>query len=750
MQAEKSSKKEKTFNAIKNLGKIRPKLSHSSALTLTALIIILFIAFAIRLFPIRWEIDPSAGKSNLLLSEFDPYFQYRFTEYIVKNGFLSWVWPNQWIDYQRWYPSGINVAKAGFPGLPLTAAFLYSIFSAFGVGIDLMSFCALFPAIMGMLASLAMYFLGREFGGRPVGLLSALFLALHPSYIQRTSVGFFDDETIGILAMIVFAFLFLRAIEEDRPMKSTIKYALASGAALGYFCAGWGAAYFPIGVVTLYTLVLLIIKRYSRRLLLTYSITFGLGLFIAINVPKLSPNYLLTSAILPVAGVFALLCLAEVLKSVATTKWKIVVTAAFLALLAGGFAVLWLSGYMQGIAGKFISVINPFARETQPLIESVAEHRISAWGSIYYDLGVGILFFILGLFFTLRNLDNKNLFVIILGLTSLYFACSMVRLFVLFAPAFSLLAAIGVNGLIKPFAALLKEPPKISVKKKYALGHVSKEFSWTAIFLIFLVLMTNMAFPSPKVYRQVIAPTTISGGSLSLVPDVPVEEWVNMLKWTRDNLNSTTVVCSWWDYGYWLTILGNVTSLADNATVNSTQIENIGFIFMANETQALNMLKLYNAEYVLVFVTIDYNGNFANAGGDEGKWMWMARISGKAHDRLVSQGFISEEEMWTDDFEEVRKLFGNYTLGTHWADADKDNQVDSGELIAAAKGQESTIYKLMAYAVERWKQEQRGGASPTTQLLHFEEAYIAGLENDGYKYGGAVPLVCLYKIKYAD
>ncbi|MCX8177542.1 MAG: hypothetical protein N3F10_04500 [Candidatus Bathyarchaeota archaeon] len=749
MQAEKS-KKEKVSNAIKGFGKIRPEMSRSAAITFTALIIILFIAFAIRLFPIRWEIDPSTGKSNLLLSEFDPYFQYRFTEYIVKNGFLSWVWPNQWIDYQRWYPSGMNVAKAAFPGLPLTAALLYSIISTLGVGIDLMSFCALFPAVMGMLASLAMYFLGKEFGGRTVGLLSALFLALHPSYIQRTSVGFFDDETIGILAMIVFALFFLKAIDENRPMNSTIKYALASGAVLGYFCASWGAAYFPIGVVTLYTLVLLIIKRYSSRLLLTYSITFGLGLFIAINVPKLSTTYLLTGAILPVAGVFALLCLAEVLNSVTAAKWRIVVIVAFLALLTGGFAALWLGGYMQGIAGKFISVINPFVRETQPLIESVAEHRISAWGSLYYDLGIGILFFIFGFFFTLRNLDSKNLFVIVFGLSSLYFACSMVRLLVLFAPAFSLLAAIGVNGLIRPFATLLRAPPKISAKKKYNLGHVSREFSGAAIFLIFIVLMTNLAFPSPKVYRQVVAPTTISGGSLSLVPNVPVEEWVNILKWTRDNLNSTTVVCSWWDYGYWLTILGNVTSLADNATMNSTQIENIGFAFMANETQALNMLKLYNAKYVLVFVTIDYNGNFANAGGDEGKWMWMARISGKAHDRLVSQGFISEEEMWTDDFEGVRRLFGNYTLGTHWIDTDKDNQVDSGELIAAAKGRESTIYKLMTYAVERWKQEQRGGASPTTQLIHFEEAYIAGLENDGYKYGGVVPLVCLYKIKYTD
>lgn len=740
--------KERVFNSFKSLGKLRPKVDNASMITFSALILILFIAFAVRLFPMRWEIDPATGKSNLLLSEFDPYFQYRFTEYIVKNGFISWAWPNQWIDYQRWYPHGINVAIAGFTGLPFTAAFIYEIVSMLGIGIDLMSFCALFPAIMGMLTSLAMYFLGKDIGGRPVGLLSALLLALYPSYIQRTSVGFFDDETVGIFALIVFAFLFLRAIEENRQIGSTIKYAIASGALLGYFCSGWGAAYYPIGVIVLFTFILFVAKRYTHQLLLTYSITFGLGLFIAMNVPRLSLTYVVTSAILPVAGIFGLLCLAEVLRTLTATKLRVIAVIAFLTIIVGGFVLLWQTGYVQDIAGKFWSVINPLTREASPLIESVAEHRISTWGSLYYDLGIGILFFAVGLFFTFGNLNNRNLFLIVLGLTSLYFACSMVRLLVLLAPAFSLLASVGINGLLKPFVTLLKEPSRIGVKKKYGVEYVGKEFSGTAIFLIFLVLMTSVAFPMPKVYRQVYAPITISGGSLSYVPEVPVQEWINMLKWTRDNLKGTTVVCSWWDYGYWLTILGNVTSLADNATINTTQIENIGFTFMSNETQALKMLGLYNAEYILVFVTIDYNGNWLNAGGDEGKWMWMASISGKARDRLIKDGFIPEEEMWTDNLDEVRRTFGNYTLGTSWTDTNGDGQVGSDELIAISNGQNSTIYKLMNYGVERWRQENKGGSQPTTQLLYFSEAYIAGLENDGSKYGGVVPLVCLYKIEY--
>jgi len=723
--------KESFVNGLKSLGKFRVKINHSSMITMSALVLILFIAFTVRLLPIRWEIQTG----SMHLSEFDPYFQYRFTEYMLKNGFISWIWPEQWVDTQRWYPNGYNVARLGYPGLPFTAAFFYSIVSALGINIGLMDFCAIFPPILGMLACLVIYFLGKDIGGKPVGLFAAIFLALNPSYIQRTSLGFFDDEATGILSLLLFIFLFFRAIEEDRPIGSTVKYAVASGLTLGYFCSGWGAAYYPIAIATLFVFSLILFKRYSQHLLLSYSLTFGLGLFIAINVPKLSSAYLTGIAVLPVAGVFALLCLCEIFRTISSAKSKTIVVLAFLALIIGGFAVLWQLGYMRGIGTKFFSVIDPSARGDNPLIESVAEHRVSAWGSIYYDLGIGIIFFAISLFFILGNLNNKNLFLLIFGLTSLYFACSMVRLLLLLAPAFSLLAAVGVAGILRPFSALLKEPAKVTVKKKHVLERVGKEFSGAAVLMIFLVLMTNLAFPMPKVYRQAYAPVTVSAGSLPIVPNEPVQEWLNMLDWTRNNLKATTVVCSWWDYGYWLTILGNVTTLADNGTVNTTQIQNIGFIFMAEEIQALEMLKRYDAQYILVFTTFglgESDGQYYASWlgyGDEGKWMWMARISG--------QNPHASEWGWTD--EETFGAYNTTTSSWQWNE----------------RGVNSTIYKLMSYGKYRWC-EKHGVAdvdAANVQIpIYFEEEYFAGLEltptDAGNNYGGLIPLVCLYKINY--
>ena len=729
--------REHAINGLKSVGKLRIRITHDSLVTISALAIILFVAFAIRLFPLRWELTTN----TVHITEFDGYFQYRFTQYLVKNGFISWAWPLPgWVDTQRWSlpggRGGINIAGAGYPGLPMTAAFLYDLVSWVGVNIDLMTFCAMLGPAFGMLASLVIYFLGKDAGGKSMGLLSALFVALSPSFIQRSSVGWFDDEIVGIPFIILFVLLFLRSIEDDRPTRSAVKYAIGAGAMLGYFISGWGAAYFAVGVMVLYVFVLILLRRYTQHLLLSYSITFGLGLFVAINVPKLAPAYLTTFAVLPVAGIFLLLCMSEAFRAFKSTQAKVVVLAVFLALLVGGFAVMWQMGYMRSIAGKFISVLNPFERAGSPLIESVAEHRISAWGSIYYEFGIAILFFIAGLFFVLRDLNNRNLFLLIFGLTSLYFASSMVRLLVLVAPGFALLGAAGVVGILKPFNTLLKETPKITMKKKYSVEHVGKEFSGVAVFLIFLILMTNFAFPMPKVYKQAYTPTTISAGSLPIAPGEQVREWLDMLQWTQNNLNASTVVSSWWDYGYWLTILGNVTTLADNATINSTQIENVGFSFMANESTSLRVLKQYNTAYVLVFATFDSGGNWLDGGGgDNGKWMWMARISGKAQDRFINTGLIDRESSWANE-----TAFGEFTNSTWtWNNA----------------GRNSTIYKLMGWAKNQWCSDKVADPDEqyATKPTYFDEAFFSGkaltVDEAKNKYGGIVPIIALYKINWS-
>ncbi len=713
--------REGVLAALHSLSRIRISISRSTLLTFSAVTLIFFIAFSIRLFPIRWGLE---------LSEFDPYFQYQFTEKIAKDGYFDWVtWKTS--EARRWYPLEVSVGQKGFPGLPMTAATLYNILSILGVPISLYHLCIIFPAIFGALACLMAFFLGSDVGGKAVGLLSAFFLALNPSHITRTSAGFFDDETVGIGAIILFGFLFLRALDKERSRKQSTIYAVTAGLALGYITASWGAALYPIAMATLFVFALILIRRYSRRLLISYSITFGLGLFIAINVPKNSVTYLTSWAILPALGVFGLLCLKEILNATNTQKWKIIITVVFFAAIIGGFLALSYLGYTRSIAGKFIRVVDPLQRGQSQIYQSVQEHRLTAWGSIYYDYGIGVLFFALGLFFAIRDLTNRNLYIIIFGLTTLYFASSMVRLTILLAPAFGILMAIGIVNLLRPFISLMKKAPSLSSGKKYVKGHVGKEFSGSVVILIFLLLTLTYAFPSPRMYTHAYSPPTILSASVPIKPAGAVTEWTEMLEWMKLNLPEKAIVCSWWDYGYWITVKGNRTSLADNATFNSTHIGQIGRVFMSNETQAVRILKeKFNGPdgpptHILVFTTFNSLGGDSGYG-DEGKWRWMARIA----NQTVAAGFYHE---WGD--REQYNTFGNVTEQGQWMWNDV--------------GKNTTVFKLMQTA-----KHSKVSSAEETQLKYFKVSHFSpgrAVAAIGQAEGQTVylyALVALYEVDY--
>jgi len=705
---------ERVVDGLKRVEALRLRVSHSSLMHISLLLLILFIALMVRLLPVRWGFH---------LSEFDPYSQYRLTKYMVENGFFAWA---SWHDYMSWYPYGRVMGTTSYPGLPATAAVFYIVLNALGLSpapmftsnpltVDpVFNLCVVFPVIMGTLTCLVIYFLGRDIGGKEVGLFSALFLALNSSYIGRTSLGFFDDETVGILGILLFILFFLRSIEPERSLRNGLAYAVAAGLSLAYVFASWGAAQYPVGMAVLFAFVLLLLRRYSSRLLLSYSTIFGIALFLAINVPRIGFQFLTDPVPLAVFGVFLLLCVAEVSRYIKTVKKKMIFVFCFFAFLVFLFLLLSSYGYVSALGLKYEFVLNPFARfgsgASQQFVQSVQEHRPSAWGSFYYGMGIGAFFLLVGLFFAVQNPTNRNLFLCMFGLTSVYFAGTVVRLTLILAPAFCLLWALALVRLLGPFITLMKEVPAIPRRKMRLEAHVGKEFSGAFIVFTFLLLTFAFVLPSPmatfpRVLDQAYSPTTIASGSIPVKPADPVVDWINALNWMRINLRSTDVVASWWDYGYWITTIANKTTLADNATIDVKKIGKLGEMFLSNETEAIEILREYNATYVVVFTTFDQNGNDVG-WADEGKWRWMARIGG-----------LDETD------------YGNTTEQGGWQ--------------WNAKGQATVIYKLMQYGKEMTIQ-----AYSEIQFEHFEQAYLSQNPASIRTYGGAIPLVCVFKIKY--
>ncbi|MCS7119885.1 MAG: STT3 domain-containing protein [Nitrososphaerota archaeon] len=735
------------IQGLKKIQALRPTISHQVIIRYGLLTLILIIAFSIRMLPARW---------GYYLNEYDPYYQYRQTKYIVENGLFGEKGYLSWHDYLSWWPWGNEIRNHAYPGLPLTAASLFITLKILGIPIisstqlhpvfsdPVYNFCVIFPVLMGTLSCLAIYYLGKDLGGVEVGLFSALFLALDSSHIARTSLGFFDDETVGILGIIVYIVFFLRSIDPGKPRKISMLYSVAAGLMLGYLCISWGASRYPLVMTALFAFVLLIIGRYTSRLLLSYGITFLLALSITASVPYTGVDFLLLTEVLPVYGIFSLLSLAEIIRRLRTTRSRLILGVIIIGAATGLIFLLWSRGMMGWLEAKFLSVILPSTRFQHAIIVSVAEHSTSAWGTFYYNFGIAMLFLPIGLFFAAIMGTNLGIFMTIYGLTSVYFASSMIRLTIMMSPAVSVLWALAIVRIARPVASILRERP--TPKKKALMGLAfSKEAAAGVLVLLLLMLTLNYVLGTdfvagpyahgPRVYVQAYTPTSLAAAGMVVKPEGIARDWIDALAWMRENLPPSpsrpgepgTVVASWWDYGYWITAIANKTSLADNGTWNWTQIEQIGLMFMSNETVALEILRKYNVTHVVVFTTFNTQGQMVMAGGDEGKWTWMAKIAG-----------LNDTD------------FGNYTLGWDYIDADKNGRLTlypygSDYTVANIKGQDSVLYKMMTYGREMTIQ----GYS-SIMLEYFEKAYFSQKPGSPNPAPGTsyVPLVCIYEVKY--
>lgn len=659
---------------------------------------IVLIAVLVRIMPLNW---------GFLLTEFDPYFHYDVTNYIVTNGYQSWF---TWHTQRSWYPFGRDIWLTSFPGLPFSAAALHIVLRALGLQVSVLDTCIVFPVIMGTLTCVLVYFLGKDIGGRETGLFSALFLALNSAYIGRTHLGFFDDETIGIFGMLLAFICFLRSLQPEKSWRLSLSYAGLAGLSLGYVAASWGASRYPITLLAVFALILLIVKRYSPRLLVSYSVTMGICLLISVYVPKLGYPFLQEFSNLAALGVFLLMCIMEVTNAFSTGRAKVLFTSGMIAAMTASALILWHYGYISLPVAKFISVINPFERVGMPLVESVQEHRPSAWGVFYYEFGLLVFLAPLGMYFATQRPTNANLFMITYGLTTLYFSASMVRLATLMAPAFCVLGALSTIEILKPFVDITMAKVIFQRKRMRLAPRVGKEFSLSFVFCLFILLLfsLNRAIVSSEV------PATIASASLPVRQSF--SDWPETLTWMRNSLPEDTVVFSWWDYGYWITVSGQKISLADNGTINGTQISTIGRAFLSNETTALAMMKPYNVSYVLVFTSM-YTAMRSSEPllyGDEVKWRWMAKIGG-----------LNDTEL--EDLSVVRYLA--YAWQTTWF---------NNNPFAIPKSY-TVLSKLMVYGV-LWD----------TDSLRLSLAYYGIGEPEHFKlaFASSNKMVFVYKVAY--
>lgn len=130
----------------------------------------------------------------------------------------------------------------------LTAGAVYKFLRFFNVTVDIRNVCVLLAPWMSSNTAMVTYLLTKEVTERrSAGLLGAMFMAIVPGYISRSSAGSYDNEGIAIFALVCTFWLWLKAVKSGSLYWSGL-------CALGYFymVSGWGGYVFITNIIPLH------------------------------------------------------------------------------------------------------------------------------------------------------------------------------------------------------------------------------------------------------------------------------------------------------------------------------------------------------------------------------------------------------------------------------------------------------------------------------------------------------------------
>ncbi|CAO2178296.1 unnamed protein product [Urochloa humidicola] len=648
------------------------------------LLLIGVLAFSIRLF--------SVIKYESVIHEFDPYFNYRVTQFLSKNGIYEF-W--NWFDDRTWYPLGRVIGGTVYPGLTLTAGTIWWLLNSLNIPLSVETVCVFTAPIFSANASWATYLLTKEAKGSGAGLMAAAILAMVPSYISRSVAGSYDNEAVAIFALIFTFYLYVKTLNTG-----SLFYATLNALSYFYMVCSWGGYTFIINLIPMHVLLCIVTGRYSSRLYIAYAPLVVLGTLLAALVPVVGFNAILTSEHFASFLVFIILhvvALVYYIKGLLTPRlFKVAMTFVVTVGLAICFAVaailiaLVASSPTKGWSGRSLSLLDPtYASKYIPIIASVSEHQPPTWPSYFMDINVLAFLVPAGIISCFLPLSDASSFLVLYLVTSVYFSGVMVRLMLVLAPAACILSGIALSEAFGVLTRSMKFQRPTSDDGSSTAGHgssntpanseaVSKEkpskknrkkdkdsegsspvdsrtedkllvlpCGPSAVGIMLLIILSGFyvvhcvwaaaeAYSAPSIVL-----TSRSRDGLHVFDD-----FREAYGWLRHNTDLDDKVASWWDYGYQTTAMANRTVIVDNNTWNNTHIATVGTAMASPEKAAWEILNSLDVKYVLVV----FGGLIGYPSDDINKFLWMVRIGGGVFPHIKEADYLRD---------------GNYRVDAH-------------------------------------------------------------------------------------
>ena len=504
--------------------------------------------------------------SQILLNGFDPYYHMRIVEVIVKSGHrLNF-------DYYLNYPYGLKIGW--LPLFDYIIAFPGIIFGFKASEI----FATVFPPILGLLLVLLVYLITNEiFKNTKIALLSSFIMAVMPSIVNITVLGFADHHAWNIVLLLTAIYFLIKTVNSGN-----YNYLIVSGISLTVLAFSWMGA--PI-YCALFTLIAYneIVRKKDNKLAIYTSIALLMPVMVAII------NTLIALAFFMLSAFIALTILINRFQDKRLPYFYLISTLLIVSIIYF-VPIKQFSFVKSGINYLFgLNLYLPTIAEAQSFqVFSVAYSNavfpfIIALAVIFMflfdkDRRLIVIWFVLAFLLSLIQFRFVTLLSIRVAISSAYGIC-----YLLHFSGYEIFEAKDVKD--KQRRTKTKKSKK-SKNKKDELG--TKDYLFAFLFILFL-----------------ISPAFV----LSIRTFDMNKDWENTLLWIENNTPETSYylnpnkkpeysVLSWWDYGNWIVYVAKRPVVCNNFQAGA--MDAAKFFTAQNESDALKIVKKRNVKYIVV------------------------------------------------------------------------------------------------------------------------------------------------------
>ncbi len=504
---------------------------------------LLILLIALLIFVLGFAIRAHLLKYNYLF-EYDPYWHVRVTGYVLQGNLPT-------NDPLGFYLTG-GTSYTGWPSFLWTfTSWIYKI-TTFGASYSkelLMSYARVLPAIFGALISVAMFFLGKKMYDTKTGIMMGLLAAVIPAFVYRTMAGFFEEDALGFLWMVVGFIFLVMAIEKSKLQNklkiNSIIYSILAGLFFWLMAITWEMfLLIPLVLIAYFItqIVYLLIRKEKKQKIINFAIIFSIA-------------FLLFASLTTISG-----------------------------------GTVWINRTTQ-----YVTQYLPINETNLERINSNTIVESDVVGATVGEENTGRQFF----------LEKYSLLIfipfLVIPLIIIYFIKSAFTKKGKEQPADYYTLIIFYWLLITTFMAWTK------LKFTYTLG-LPIAAGCAYLFFISYKFIEDKSLLQKRIFAFFMLFLVIGSIAASIhfvnTKVNPIEnepDWLSSMNWVKENTAQDSKIFNWWDYGHWITYFTERKASSDNTNSNVSATSDFAKFILTDDINASKaLLKKYDADYIMV------------------------------------------------------------------------------------------------------------------------------------------------------